>query len=394
MSQAVLVVNAGSSSIRCALYDTEAGDALLRVHVEAIGTAEARVAWAGPLAARCSESAPASPANHETALAWLLQTVAARLPDLGIAGVGHRVVHGGRDFDAPVLIDAAVERRIAALVPLAPGHQPHNLAAIRTIAARWPQLPQVACFDTAFHRHQPALAQLIGVPRALTEQGIIRYGFHGLSYSYLCAELPKYSPRADGRVILAHLGHGASLCAVHEQRSIATTMGYSTLDGLLMGTRCGSIDPGVLLHLLQSGRYDTRALADLLYNRSGLLGVSGISDDVRTLETSDDPHAREALDLFAYRAAGEIGALAAALGGLDVIVFSGGIGENSARMRANIAGRCAWLGVTLDAAANAASERRISATDSSVDVFVIPTDEEIVIARATRAQLARDGANR
>lgn len=397
MTAAVLVVNAGSSSIRCALYDAEAGDALLRVHVEAIGSAEVRAHWSGALADRCSDAAAPGSPSHEAAIAWLLCRIGERLADFAVAAVGHRVVHGGRDFDAPVRIDAAVQRRIAQLAPLAPAHQPHNLAAIRAIAARWPQLPQVACFDTAFHRHQPQLAQLLGLPRALIEQGIERYGFHGLSYSYLAGELPRHSPRANGRVILAHLGHGASLCALRERRSIATTMGFSTLDGLLMGTRCGTIDPGVLLHLLQTGQYDPRTLADLLYNRSGLLGVSGISDDVRTLEASTDAHAREALDLFAYRVAREIGSLAAALGGLDVVVFSGGIGENSARLRANIAARAAWLGLVLDDAANDAARIRISASHSSVDVFVIPTDEEIVIARATRALTggdARGGDNR
>jgi acetate kinase len=286
-----------------------------------------------------------------------------------------------------VVIDAGVEQRIERLAPLAPSHQPHNLAAIRAIAARAPAIAQVACFDTAFHRSQPRLARLLAVPRALSDAGIERYGFHGLSYQYLAGALPQYTQRADGRVIIAHLGHGASLCALRDRRSVATTMGFSTLDGLMMGTRCGALDPGVLLHLLHSGRYDAAGLDDLLYRRCGLLGVSGISDDVRVLEASADPRAREALDLFAYRAAGEIGALAAAIGGVDVLVFSGGIGENSVAMRAAIAARAAWLGVALDADANAAARSRISTAASAVEVLAIPTDEEIVIARATQELL-------
>jgi acetate kinase len=386
VSEAWLVVNAGSSSIRCALYARGSLAPLLRVHVAAIGDAAAQVRWSGELASRCAGGV-LDTADHERTLAALLQALATCLPDIAIAGAGHRVVHGGREFDTAVVVDADVEQRIGRLAPLAPSHQPHNLAAIRAIAARAPAIAQVACFDTAFHRSQPRLARLLAVPRALSDAGIERYGFHGLSYQYLAGALPQYTQRADGRVIIAHLGHGASLCALRERRSVATTMGFSTLDGLMMGTRCGALDPGVLLHLLHGGRYDAAGLDDLLYRHCGLLGVSGISDDVRVLEASADPRAREALDLFAYRAAGEIGALAAAIGGVDVLVFSGGIGENSVAMRAAIAARTAWLGVALDADANAAARSPISTAASAVEALVIPTDEEIVIARATQELL-------
>jgi acetate kinase len=388
MSPALLIVNAGSSSIRCALYEQASLATLARVHVEAIGAPDQRATWSGALAGDWTDTPGANGSVHATVIAWLLATLVRRLPDIRIAAVGHRVVHGGRDFDRAVLIDATVERAIAQLAPLAPHHQPHNLAAIRAVRALWPHVPQVACFDTAFHRSQPRIAQLLPLPRAMAQEGVLRYGFHGLSYDYLAGELSKHAgDRADGRVIIAHLGHGASMCALLERRSVATTMGFSTLDGLMMGTRCGAIDPGVLLHLLQTGRLKPDELSDLLYNRSGLLGVSAISDDLRVLEASTDPHAREAIDLFAYRAAMEIGALAAALGGLDVLVFSAGIGERSASMRQAICSRCAWLGVALDAAANRVHDSRISTPGSAVDVYVIPTDEELVIGRATRMLL-------
>ena len=389
MTDALLVINAGSSSIRCAVYERGSPDPLVRGHVEAIGSAQQRVAWSGSQAGRCGTDTPAV-ASHEGVIAWLLRTLEKGFPAVRAGAVGHRVVHGGRRYSGPVRIDAGVIAEIERLAPLAPSHQPHNLAAIRAVAATWDGVPQVACFDTAFHHDQPPLARLLPLPAALREEGIQRYGFHGLSYSYLAGQLPAHAgARAEGRVILAHLGHGASLCALRNRRSVATTMGFSTLDGLMMGRRCGRLDPGVLLYLLQSGGYDADRLADLLYNKCGLLGVSGLSDDVRTLEASDDPRAREALDLFAYRAAGEIGALAAALGGLDVLVFSGGIGENSSRVRADICARSAWLGIVMDSAANQANETVISAAPSPVAVYVIPTDEERVIAEATDALTQR-----
>jgi len=383
---ALLVLNAGSSSLRAALYERAQLTLLCRAHVEAIGTSAVAVRWTGQFAAAFATAGQPPATGHATTIAWLLHNLRAHLPEVAIAAVAHRVVHGGTKFVAPVVISAAVLAEIENLAPLAPQHQPHNLAAIRAVDAVWPNLPQVACFDTAFHASQPRLARLFALPRALSDAGIQRYGFHGLSYEYLCGELPGVAgARADGRAILAHLGHGASLCAVHERRSVATTMGFSALDGLMMGTRCGTIDAGVLLHLLQSGRCNVAELADLLYQRSGLLGVSGISDDLRVLEASSDPHAREAVDLFAYRAASEIGALTTVLGGLDVLVFSAGIGEHSAQTRELICARLAWLGLALDTSANESNATKISLADSTTDVFVIPTDEEIVIARATRA---------
>jgi acetate kinase len=388
MMQALLILNVGSSSIKFALYAADDLALLCRGNIDALGSAAQNTTWSGLLAARLDDASPASAVDHHGAIDWLLQTLRERLPELELSGAGHRVVHGGMAFADPVLIIASVIAGLEQLAPLAPNHQPHNLAAIQAVADVWPQLPQVACFDTAFHRQQPRLAQLFALPRELTDQGVLRYGFHGLSYAYLAGELPRFAgARADDRVVIAHLGHGASLCALQNRQSVATTMGFSALDGLMMGTRCGALDPGVLLYLLQSGRYDAEQLADLLYNDSGLLGVSGLSDDLRALETSTDPRAREAIELFAYRAARELGSMAAAIGGLDVLVFSAGIGERSATMRAQICERARWLGVELDSNANMQHRSKISSAASSVDVFVIPTDEEIVIARATRELL-------
>ena len=388
MTQALLVLNVGSSSIKFALYAGDDLAQLCRGHIDALGSSAQNTAWTGTLAARLDGARPDSAVDHHGAIDWLLQTLRARLPEIELIGAGHRVVHGGMAFADPVRINASVIAELEQLAPLAPNHQPHNLAAIRAVANAWPHLPQVACFDTAFHRQQPRLAQLFALPRALTDQGVLRYGFHGLSYAYLADELPRFAgARADGRVVIAHLGHGASLCALQNRRSIATTMGFSALDGLMMGTRCGALDPGVLLYLLQNGRYDAAQLEDLLYNRSGLLGVSDLSDDLRVLEASTNPQAREAIELFAYRAAREIGSLAAALGGLDVLVFTAGIGERAATMRARICERARWLGVELNAEANIEHRSKISSAASRVDVFVIPTDEEIVIARAAQALL-------
>ena len=385
MINALLVFNAGSSSLRCALYASPSLELLCRLHVEAIASTRQKTTWSGPLATRFTDQPQPTATDHAALSAWILQTLTTNLPDVALVAAGHRVVHGGARYDRPVVIDDAVTDEIERLVPLAPQHQPRNLAAIQAVVKTRPELPQVACFDTAFHRHMPRIAQLFGLPRELTDNGILRFGFHGLSYEYLAGKLPEFAgARANGRVILAHLGHGASLCALHEGLSVATTMGFSALDGLLMGTRCGAIDPGVLLYLQQANGLSANEVAELLYDRSGLLGVSGISDDVRVLEASDDPRAREAMELFAYRAAGEIGALAAALGGIDVIAFSAGIGECSARTRQRICDQLSWIGVELDAQANQVHARTISDISSSVDVFVVPTDEEITIARGTQ----------
>jgi acetate kinase len=305
-------------------------------------------------------------------------------------GIGHRVVHGGAEYAAPMRVDDAVLSRLDAYVPLAPLHQPHNLAVIRAIGARFPGVPQVACFDTAFHRTMPEVAQLYAIPLAYAAEGVRRYGFHGLSYEHVARRLPSLDPRAAaGRTIAMHLGNGSSMCAMSACRSVTTTMGFTAVDGLPMGTRSGAVDPGVLLYLMDRHGYATRDLERLLYHRSGLLGVSGISPDVRVLLASDAPEARLALDLFVYRAGREIGSLAAALGGLDAIVFTGGIGEHQAGIRADICRAAGWLGLRLDDDANRRHGPRISRDDSTVTAWVVPADEESVIAGHVLAVLGR-----
>jgi acetate kinase len=389
MTRAALVLNVGSSSVKFALYAIDSLDPICRGVVDAIGSERVSLRVSGPRAdALADAKPPAETGDHASAAEWLLALIEERLPEVSLAAAGHRVVHGGTEYADPVRIDAGVLARLERFVPLAPNHQPQNLAAIRAVMRALPRLPQVACFDTAFHRTQPDRAQWFALPRALTEEGILRYGFHGLSYDYLASVLPRFAgERSGARAILAHLGNGASLCATLRRRSVATTMGFTALDGLVMGTRSGAIDAGVVLHLIEEKGFSAAEVSDLLYNRSGLLGVSGIASDVRVLEADGGAEAEQALDLFAYRAAREIGSLAAALGGLDVLVFSAGIGEHSASMRERICAYSAWLGIAIDAAANAAHGPRISAAASRVDVFVIPTDEEIVIARAAKALL-------
>lgn len=387
MSEAALVLNVGSSSVKFALYELPKLAPICRGNVDEIGSGRMSFSAYGPRAAGLANAKPAA-REHADAVEWLLGVLTERLPDIALRAAGHRVVHGGMEFSDPVRIDERVLAALERYVPLAPSHQPQNLAAIRAVARAAPELPQIACFDTAFHRTQPRHAQWFALPRSLTDEGIVRYGFHGLSYEYLAGVLPDFAgDRADGRVILAHLGHGASLCALRERRSIATTMGFTALDGLMMGRRTGTIDPGVLLYLLQEKRMAASDVSDLLYNRSGLFGVSGLSDDLRVLEADGGERAEEAMDLFAYRAAREIGSLAAALGGLDVLVFSAGIGEHSALMRSRIVAYSSWLGCEIDADANAMHGPRIGKDGSAVDVYVIPTDEEIVIARSVRMLL-------
>jgi acetate kinase len=384
MSSQILVLNAGSSSIKFAVFNTvQPLQRTVLGMVSGIGSTPAFSARndRGPLPGVL----PPGALDHEGALSWLF----AWLEDGGYAnqllGAGHRVVHGGEHHDAPILIDEASLSGLQALAPLAPLHQPHNLAAILALRKLRPDLPQVACFDTAFHRTQPAVAQSFALPRAVTEQGLRRYGFHGLSYEHIAGALPAaLGTRADGRVIVAHLGNGASLCAMYQRRSIATTMGFSTLNGLVMGTRCGSIDPGVLFYLMHERKMSSAAVEDLLYRQSGLLGVSGISNDMRALLDSRDPRAAEAVEQFVYRAALETGALAAALEGLDALVFTGGIGEHALAVRAQICAKLGWLGIEIDPAANAGNALRISTPASRVAVCVIPTDEEAVIAAHTR----------
>jgi acetate kinase len=379
----ILTLNAGSSSLKFALF-TDGAQIVLRGEVEGIG--DAPHITAKDADQRSLDVPDLAGKTQADILPGLLGWLQNQLHGARLEAVGHRVVHGGEDFAAPVRIDAAILARLEALIPLAPLHQPSNLAPIRALARSHPDMVQVACFDTAFHRTMPALATLIALPRAF---GLRRYGFHGLSYEYVTGRLRALAPGlARGRVILAHLGSGASLCATLDGSSIETTMGFSVLDGLLMGTRPGTIDPGALLYLLQSRGLSPEALTDLLYHQSGLLGVSGISADMRALAESDTPGARQAIDLFAYRLAGEAARLTAALGGLDGLVFTGGIGENDAPLRAAICARLAWLGATIDPARDAHGGRRIDREGGSLQVWVIPTDEEAMIARHTRALLS------
>jgi acetate kinase len=308
--------------------------------------------------------------------------------------VGHRVVHGGPEYDKPVLITEQVLVRLDQYVPLAPLHQPHNLAPIRAIRALFPKLPQVACFDTAFHRGHAAVADHFAIPQHLHAEGVRRYGFHGLSYEYVASRLPEIAEAVAGRVIVAHLGSGASMCALSGGRSIESTMGFTALDGLPMGTRPGQIDPGVILYLMEQKKMSAAALQNFLYRECGLKGLSGISNDVRELQSSTDPRAAFALDYFCYRVGLQAGMLAAALGGLDAFVFTAGIGENSAGIRAGIAARLGWLDAVLDEKANAAHASRISTPKSRVALYIIPTDEELMIARHTLALLSPSAGRR
>lgn len=385
----IAVLNAGSSSIKFALYEaTEEGALLFRGQVENIGLSpHLKVAdAAGTVVAERRWTGGAI--DHHGATAEIMRIGRELLVGRDVIAVGHRVVHGGTEFAQPARVDPAVIKSLARLVPLAPLHQPHNLAPIEAIAAAAPDMPQVACFDTAFHRTQPALAQEFALPRELTAAGVRRYGFHGLSYDYVVARLAEIDPAlARGRVVIAHLGNGASLCAVSDGRSVASTMGLTAVDGLMMGTRAGSLDPAVLLYLIEERGMNAKAIADLLYRQSGLLGVSGISSDMRTLRQSTAPAAVQAIALFVYRIVREIGSMAAALGGLDRLVFTAGIGEHDAATRAEIAAGCSWLGVALDAERNAKGAGVISRDDANVKVLVVPTDEERMIAHYTRELL-------
>jgi acetate kinase len=385
--EAILVLNAGSSSLKFKIFATDAAGAPVAIadgQFEGLTTAPRLVARAGgTVIAERSWSAPSL--DHAAAARVLDDLAPALLDGRRLAALGHRVVHGGMEFSEPVRIDEATLAALAALVPLAPLHQPHNLAPIRAWRAARPDLPQVACFDTAFHHSQPALAQSFALPARFARDGVRRYGFHGLSYAYVAARLPTLDPGlAEARVVVAHLGNGASLCAMRAGRSVASTMGFTALDGLVMGTRCGALDPGVILHLLTHYAMDARAIETLLYRESGLLGVSGLSSDMRALRASSDPRARAAIDLFVYRVGREIGSLAAALGGLDALVFTAGIGENDAATRAAICDTASWLGAACDATANAAHGPRLSPADARVAVWVVPTDEERMIAADTR----------
>ncbi|WIM10593.1 acetate/propionate family kinase [Enhydrobacter sp.] len=384
-SGCIAVLNAGSSSIKFALYEPgPAGALLFRGQVERIGQAprlEAKDAAGKVLAERSWSDGKL---DHEAATTEIIALGRELLHDRPVLAFGHRVVHGGTDFSAPALIDDKVLARLAELMPLAPLHQPHNLAPIRAIARVAPHLPQVACFDTAFHRSQPAIAQVFALPREITAAGVRRYGFHGLSYDYIVTHLKETEPTlARARLVIAHLGNGASLCAVRDGRSVASTMGFTAVDGLMMGTRSGALDPGVLLYLMQEHGFDAADIEDLIYRRSGLLGVSGVASDMRTLRQSRAPEAAEAIALFVYRIVREIGSMAAALGGLDALIFTAGIGEHDAATRAEVVAGCAWLGLTLDEARNQVGKGRISSGASRVSAWVVPTDEERMISRYT-----------
>ena len=393
MNKYLLVINAGSSSIKFAIYQKAI---LSQLRVDATGQIEGIGSHArfmvrdaqGDLLSDCLLSTEEAN-NHAGAIliirSWLLEYIRGGT----LLAVGHRVVHGGQQYFTPILIDEKVLIDLENLIPLAPLHQPHNLAAMRALQEIMPTLPQVACFDTAFHRTQPEVAQLFALPRCITDVGVRRYGFHGLSYEYIVSVLPDlHASLVKARIIVAHLGNGASLCAIQNGRSVATTMGFSPLDGLVMGTRCGSLDPGVLLYLMNHYNMDAHALEQLLYYQSGLLGVSGISNDMQMLLDSDEPQAKEAVDLFVYRVGREIGSLVAALGGLDALIFTGGIGENSAEIRAKICQWTEWLGFELDVSANEAGAPCISMPNSKLTGWVVNTDENRMIAEHTLQQIS------
>jgi acetate kinase len=387
MTQAVLVLNAGSSSLKFQAFGLRDGLTMkLRGQIEAIGTTPrftVKDAKGASLAGRALEDSEGR--DHGACLAFLASWLRETAPGgIELAAVGHRVSHGGSSYREPVRVDSHILAKLEELTPLTPLHQPFNLAPIRRLLETQPKLPQVACFDTAFHASQPQLAKLFGLPKRFYEEGVLRYGFHGLSYEYIVQQLPEVAPDiARKRVVVAHLGSGASMCALQDGKSMATTFGFSALEGLPMGTRCGSLDPGVVIYLARERGIPLGEIETLLYKQSGLLGLSGVSNDVRALLESPNPDAALALDYFVYRAARELGSLTAALGGLDGLVFTAGIGENSAEIRSRICQRSTWLGVELDANANVAGGPRISSARSRVPVWVIPTNEELMIARHT-----------
>lgn len=389
MADALLTLNAGSSSIKFALFaraNPIPAQPQLVGQIEGIGARphiKARDAQGHAL--DDDDLRLSGDGQHRQALGFLVKWLRDHEADWRIAGVGHRVVHGAESYSQPIHIDDAHLARLKEFIPLAPLHQPHNLAGIEAMRAAMPGIPQVACFDTAFHRSQPPIAQLFALPRRITAQGVRRYGFHGLSYEYIADVLPQHldEKRANGRVIVAHLGNGASMCGMVGRKSQASTMGFTAVEGLMMGTRTGALDPGVLLYLMDYDGMDVKALTNLLYKESGLLGVSGISSDMRVLLASDRPEAKEAVDLFCYRIVREIGSLAAAIGGLDALVFTGGIGEHAAPVREQVCKELGWLGLELDTAANDTDSERISTPASRVAALVLPTNEEWMLARHT-----------
>ncbi len=383
----IAVMNAGSSSIKFALFDGDESRRLLfRGQIENIGLAPRLTVEDADGDQVAEHEWSAKEIDHQSATRVILETAIGLLGGKPVGAVGHRVVHGGSKFAAPTLVTSDVITSLKKLCPLAPLHQPHNIAPIEALRSAAPHIPQVACFDTAFHQAQSRLAYSFALPRELTASGVRRYGFHGLSYDYVVGQLRELAPdHVDKRIVIAHLGNGASLCAIHRGRSVATTMGFTAVEGLMMGTRCGSIDPGVLIYLMNEKKLNARGLEELVYKKSGLLGVSGITSDMRALRQSNDPRAGEAIDLFVYRIIREIGSLAAALGGLDGLVFTGGIGQRDPKTRREVVEGCAWLGAAIDEQANAIGSGRIDGPSSDVPIWVVPTDEERVIARHTAA---------
>ena len=389
MDDYALVLNAGSSSLKFSVFQRPDGQSWrleARGQIEGIGVSPrltVKDSNGETLANQDADVRDGREAVNALA-AWLRS----KYGGSRVLGVGHRVVHGGARFKVPTVLNPQVLEQLRELIPLAPLHQPYNLAAIEAAMTRLPNVPQVACFDTSFHRGQPAVAELIPLPRELRQGGLQRYGFHGLSYEYIASVLPQVAPEiAQGRVIVAHLGSGASLCALREGKSVDSTLGFTALDGLCMGTRPGSLDPGVVLHLFQSLKLSVKEVETLLYKKSGLLGISGISNDMRDLLGRAEPDAQLAVDYFVYRAAKEIGALTAVLGGIDGLVFTAGIGENSPEIRRRICDACSWLGVELNENANRDRGPEISTSHSKVAVWVVPTNEELMIARHTGSLL-------
>ena len=382
----ILTLNAGSSSLKFAMYHAQTEALLARGQVDRIGPDATLSMKDADGAALPVAKGPLC--NHDDAVARVLGSLRGAFPDTRAIAIGHRIVHGGVFHDRPVMLDAAMLDELRALSPFAPLHQPHNLDGVRAAMEAYPGVPQIACFDTAFHRNQPFVNDTFALPRRFYDRGVRRYGFHGLSYEYVSGELARIAPTlAAGRVVIAHLGNGASMCAVQHGRSVASTMGFSALDGLPMGTRCGQLDPGAVLYLMQQEGLPPDEIAELLYTESGMLGLSGISNDMRELEASDHPHAREAIDYYVFRLQRELGGMAAAMGGVDALVFCGGIGENSRLIRARVCERTEWMGIELDHSRNQDNAPVISTAFSRTTIMVIPTDEELVIARAARKMI-------
>jgi acetate kinase len=391
MVRHILTLNAGSSSIKFALFEQEAElKERLRGEVDGLGTDAPHLEATQDDRAIADERLEAAKgANHEAALDAVLELLRNSIGHTAIEAIGHRVVHGGIDFIQPIALDAASLDELERLIPLAPLHQPHNLAGIRAAQRAFPDALQVACFDTAFHRAHPWVNDTYALPRAFYDQGIRRYGFHGLSYEYVTGRLKQIAPfDAQGRAVIMHLGNGASMCAIRNGQSVGSTMGFTALDGLPMGTRCGELDPGVVLYLLQEKGMSAAEITDLLYKRSGLKGLSGLSQDMRELEAAGTAEAAQAIDYFVFRIRRELGAMAAILSGLDAVVFCGGIGEHAWRVRERVCQEFAWLGIELDHARNRSGETVISTDRSHVRVFVIRTDEEAMIARHAAGLLA------